>query len=122
MGYTNLCRAYNDTKQYQMAVQTCNEALKISPGDGETNFYLGRAYDFLNKPEIATKYYDKAVVGLLEFTKNNPSYSDGYYLLGNAYFADGQKDKAIEAYKKALILSPKFCQSALQSRLHVFSE
>lgn len=111
MGYTNLCRAYNDTKQYQLAVQTCNEALKISPGDGETNFYLGRAYDFLNKPDTATKYYDKAVVGLLEFTKNNPTYSDGYYLLGNAYFADGQKDKAIEAYKKALILSPKFAKA-----------
>jgi tetratricopeptide (TPR) repeat protein len=111
MGYTNLCRAYNDTKQYQLAIQNCNEALRLNPGDGETNFYLGRANDFLNKPEVATKYYDKAVVGLLEFTKNNPTYSDGFYLLGNAYFADRQREKAIEAYKKALILSPRFAKA-----------
>jgi tetratricopeptide (TPR) repeat protein len=111
MGYTNLCRAYNDTKQYQLAIQTCNEALRLNPGDGETNFYLGRANDFLNKPEIAGRFYSKAVAGLVEFTKNNPYYSDGFYLLGNAYFADRQREKAIEAYKKALILSPRFAKA-----------
>jgi tetratricopeptide (TPR) repeat protein len=111
MGYTNLCRAYNDTKQYQLAIQSCNTALKISPNDGETNFYLGRANDFLNKPEIATKFYEKAVVGLLAFTRDNPEYSDGFYLLGNAYFSIRQRDKAIEAYKQSLILSPRFAKA-----------
>ena len=56
--------------------------MKISPNDGETNFYLGRAYDFLNDAKTATKYYDKAVAGLVQFTKDNPDYSDGFYLLG----------------------------------------
>lgn len=111
LGYTNLCRAYNDTKQYQLAIGACNKALQINPNDGETNFYLGRAYDFIGKPLDATKYYDKAVNGLVEFTRNNPDYSDGYYLLGNAYFADNQPVKAIEAYQKCLELSPKFAKA-----------
>lgn len=111
MAYTNLCRAYNDTKQYQLAIETCNNALKISPDDGETNFYLGRAHDFLNKPDAATKYYEKAVTGLLEFTKNNPDYSDGFYLLGNAYYAIRQRGNAIAAYRRCLMLSPRFSKA-----------
>jgi superkiller protein 3 len=120
--YTNLCRAYNDTRQYQLAVNSCNQALKIRPDDGETHFYLGRAYDLLaNAAEDAGKTaeanrlkreatgsYDKAVSGLIKFTKENPDYSDGFYLLGNAYFADDQAANAISSYLKCLELSPRF--------------
>lgn len=111
LAYTNLCRAYNETKQYQLAITACNSALKLNPKDGETNFYLGRSYDFLGKPSEATKYYERAVVGLVEYTKNNPEYSDGFYLLGNAYFADNQRDNAIDAYGKCLALSPRFVKA-----------
>src|SRR4029079_18236519 len=111
LGYTNLCRAYNDTKQYQMAINSCNKALQLNPTDGETNYYLGRAYDLLNKRTDANKYYDKAVTGLVQFIKDNPDYSDGYYLLGNAYFADNQLDNAIDAYQKCLNLSPRFTRA-----------
>ena len=86
MGYTNLCRAYNDMKLYQQAIKTCNDALKKQPGDGETNLYLGLAYDKLKQPAAAKDYFKKAIAGLNEFTRNNPDYSDGFYLLGNAYF------------------------------------
>jgi len=109
--YTNLCRAYNDTKQYQLAINNCNQALKIAPDDGETYFYLGRAYDLSDRGSEATKYYDRAVKGLEKFTAENPDYSDGFYLLGNAYFADGQRDKAIAAYLKCLELSPRFAKA-----------
>ena len=59
LAYTNLCRAYNDIGQYQLAINACNAALRITPDDGETYFYLGRAYDLTNKPNEATKAYDK---------------------------------------------------------------
>ena len=94
---------------------------RFFPNDGETNFYLGRAHDFINKPDLATKYYDKAVVGLLEFTRNNPDYSDGFYLLGNAYYVDHQKDKAIAAYKKCLQLSPRFAKARYNLGIIYFS-
>jgi len=109
--YTNLCRAYNDTKQYQQAVLACTEALRINPNDGETNFYIGRAFDLLKKTDVATKHYQKAVAGLIEYTSNNPDYSDGFYLLGNAYYANDQRDKAVEAYNKSLQMSPNFAKA-----------
>lgn len=111
MGYTNLCRALNDTKQYAQAIISCNNALKLNPKDGETNFYLGRAHDFLKRTAEATRFYKLAVAGLIDFTANNPEYSDGFYLLGNAYFADNQRDKAIEAFRRCLELSPSFSKA-----------
>jgi len=109
--YTNLCRAYNDTKRYDMAIGACNNALKLSPDDGETLYYLARAYDATGKKNEASRAFDRAVSGLESFTKNNPDYSDGFYLLGNAYFTNSQDDKAITAYSKCLQLSPRFARA-----------
>jgi tetratricopeptide (TPR) repeat protein len=106
--YTYLCRGYNDTKDYQKAISACNDALRLNPDDGETNFYLGRSYEYLGKADQAAKYYKKAVSGLVEYTKKYPDFADGYYLLGNAYFSTGEKTKAIENYKKSLEFSPNF--------------
>ena len=111
MGHTNLCRALNETKQYQQAIGACNNALRLNPKDGETNFYLGRANDFLKKTAEATRYYKLAVAGLVEFTKNNPDYADGFYLLGNAYFSDNQRDRAVETFRRCLELSPSFAKA-----------
>ncbi len=113
MANTNLCRAYNDAKMYPQAIAACNSALKINADDGETNYYLGRAYDSQDKFDTAKPYYVKAVAGLLETVRNNPEYSDGYYLLGNAYYSTDQIDKAIEAYKQCLKLSPNFAKGNL---------
>jgi tetratricopeptide (TPR) repeat protein len=111
MAYTNLCRAYNDAKKPEMAIRECNNALKRNADDGETYFYLARAYDLTGKSDEATAHYKKAVVGLIEHVRKNPDSPDGYYLLGNAYFADNQREKAIEAYEKCLALSPRFVKA-----------
>ena len=111
LGYTNLCRAYNDNKQYELAIGACNKALQLQPGDGETYFYLGRALNLSDKTVEATKMYSLAVKGLEDYVTKLPDYSDGFYLLGNAYFADNQRDKAAEAYLKCLELSPKYSKA-----------
>lgn len=109
--YTNLCRAYNDTKQYPLAINACNKALQISPDDGETNFYLGFAYTLTGKPDEAAKYYAKAVKGLEEVTRNNPNDPDDFYLLGNAYYGNTEYEKSVEAYKKSLEINPRFAKA-----------
>ena len=111
IGYTNLCRAYNDIREYNKAVETCKKALEIAPNDGETNFYIGRSYSFLNRKDLSAKHYEKAVSGLIQFTRENPDYSDGFYLLGNAYVSNNQREKAIEAYQRCLELSPRFAKA-----------
>ena len=98
-------------KLYQQAIRTCNDALKKQPGDGETNLYLGLAYDKLKQPAAAKDYFKKAIAGLTEFTRNNPDYSDGFYLLGNAYFYTADDKNAIEAYRKTIELSPRFARA-----------
>jgi superkiller protein 3 len=111
LAYTNLCRAYNDNKQYDLSISACNRALQLQPGDGETYFYLGRALNLTGKNVEATKMYSLAVNGLETYVAKLPDYSDGYYLLGNAYFADNQRDKAAEAYLRSLAISPKYAKA-----------
>ena len=108
MGYTTLCRAYNDTTQYQVAAEQCKKALQLNAGDGESNLYLARSYDFQRMNSLATEHYKKAVAGLQEYTRNNSENSDGYYLLGNAFSAANDQPNAISAYKRSLELNPRF--------------
>ena len=124
MAHTNLCRAYMDQGEYfyqaeklvqarsnfNSAIASCMNALKLAPDDGETNYYLGRTYFFLDKNAESDKYYRKSVPGLEKFTEQNPNYSDGYYLLGNAYFATGKNKEAIAAYLECLRISPRFAR------------
>lgn len=127
LSHTNLCRAYNDEGEYyyrstnaadsskaknsfNQALASCKLALKLEPADGETNYYLGRSYFFLDNASLSDSYYQKSVPLLEKFTQDNPNYSDGFYLLGNAYFATKQNKKAIDAYRKCLAISPKFAR------------
>lgn len=111
MPHTNLCRALNETKKHDQAVNACNAALRLKPNDGETLFYLGRAYDFLGRSADATRMYTQSVTGLSAFTRENPDDHDGWYLLGNALFADNQRDNAVEAYERCLAISPRFAKA-----------
>jgi tetratricopeptide (TPR) repeat protein len=124
MAYTNLCRAYNDeaeffydkeafqmaTRSFNSAIEQCKLALKLEPNDGETNYYLGRAYFYLDNEKLSKAHYRKSVDGLITFTENNPEYSDGFYLLGNAYFATEDYENAIDAYEKCLAIAPRFAR------------
>lgn len=124
MSYTNLCRAYNDEGEFfysrkaskladtsfNNAVEQCKKALQLEPNDGETNYYLGRAYFYLDNEKLSKDFYKKSVNGLIRFTEANPDYSDGFYLLGNAYFATGQNAEAIAAYEKCLKITPRFAR------------
>ncbi len=124
MAHTNLCRAYIDQGEYfykldQMptaktnfnsAVTSCKRALQIETNDGETNYYLGRAYYYLDNSSLSDAYYKKSVPGLEKFAADNPSYSDAFYLLGNAYFATKQNSKAIDTYLACLKISPQFAR------------
>ena len=44
MAYTNMAKAYNDLGQYQGALSSAERALRLTPGDAETLYYMGFAY------------------------------------------------------------------------------
>ncbi len=137
-GYTNRCRAYNDTNLPDIAIKDCQKSLALKPNDGEVFFYLGRAYA-LKKDAAQEKSYNQKSILLMEkrigfsFNKqkseqpiqslpesnpssidrgkvsvNSPSYTYYLYLLGNAYFLDNNFEAAIGAYQKVLELRPRF--------------
>ena len=120
--HTNLCRAYNDLKQYPQAIVECNKALTLNPTDGETYFYLGRAQASTNKAALAAESYKRAVAGLIEYTREFPLDADGHYLLGNAYISDKQIKKAIDSYKRSLELNPNFVKARLNLGSVYFSD
>jgi tetratricopeptide (TPR) repeat protein len=111
MAFTNLCRAYSDSGLHKQALDTCKEALKINPNDGETHYYMGRAYVELKQSDAATAEFKKAVASFeakREQINNNP---DTLYIFGGSYLADNQYDNAIETYKKAIEMIPLFSRA-----------
>jgi len=92
-------------------VTTCTRALELKPGDGETNYYLGRAYEGLKQSSKSPAHFQKAVAGLLQYISENPDDADGDYLLANAYTATKQDELAVRAYLKAIELKPRFPQA-----------
>ena len=111
IAHTNLCRALNDLENYNLAIAACNNALKLNPGDGETNYYLGRAYASTNRAKASRYLLQKIYSGFSQIFKRLPRLCRCLYLLGNAYYATDQYDKAIDAYKQTLELSPKFTKA-----------
>jgi len=108
MGYTNLCRALNDLRRYTEAINVCQDALRVKPGDGETLFYLGRAWKALGKTADANRAFAEAISGLERHVSNNPNDEDGYYLLGNIYYEQKLYQGAIRAFRQAVSLKPCF--------------
>ena len=133
VGYTNRCRAYNETNLPDIAIQDCQKALGLTTNQGEPLYYLGRAFG-LKKDAAQEKSYNKKAILILEQTLgisfnspngeltkvpassykgekvsiNSPIYSYNLYLLGNAYFNDKNFEAAIGAYQKVRELRPKF--------------
>lgn len=111
MAFTNLCRAYSDSGLYKQALDTCKEALKINPNDGETHYYMGRAYVELRQADAATDSFKKAVAGFESKQEQISDNPDTLYIFGGSYLADNQYDKAIEIYKKAIGMIPLFSRA-----------
>jgi len=114
LAHSRYCRALFDAKRYEMAIASCNTALKLAPDDGETLFYLGRANTELQTPAKKAegeKYYQRALISLQKAAKEKPGDPDAQYMLGNVY-ADLQKNtEAIETYERVLALNPKFTRA-----------
>jgi tetratricopeptide (TPR) repeat protein len=91
---------YLATDDYDQAVDTLNQVIRLNPNDGMAYAKLGFAYFGLRK-------YKEAIVGLNMAIgiKPNVVNADGYYRLGYSYSELGKHKDAIEALKKALYAS-----------------
>ena len=86
-------------KAFEDAALNFEAALKISPNDGTSLFYLANCYDNLNRLAEAEVYYNK----VLQLRKN---YIDAYKNLCIVYMKTGRENAAVELAEKAKNLSP----------------
>lgn len=92
LAYTNLCRAYSDTKQYSEAVGACSKAIEISPNDSLPYTNLCQTY-------VEMKQYSSAISACGKALEISPNDGEANFYLGFAYkAADKTKEKEAEKY------------------------
>lgn len=92
---------YAKQKQFELAIQEYNAAIKLHPYNLSAYINRGNALYFLKKYELAIKDYDIAL-------QINPKHTNAYFNRGNAYQITNKHQLAIDDYTKAIELDPKY--------------
>lgn len=134
----SLSIAYNHLGQYDQAINTLQEVVRIMP-EGEWVWdALGIAYSGAKQYEQAvkafqeslriqpehsktwynlgitygelTKFHD-AIQAYRESLRVDPEYADAWYNLGNIYFGQKKYDAAVNAYREVLRIEPRYAKA-----------
>ena len=92
--YVNRARMYNDEKNYPMALQYYNEAIKINVIDNEAFTNRGNIYFNAGKMDLAYADYRQALA-------LKPDYFSALDNLGALYATRGQYDSALNCFNKS---------------------
>jgi tetratricopeptide (TPR) repeat protein len=102
LSFLNLAKIRMADKNYQGAIDTLNEAVKLQPTNAEANYLLGEAY-------LQLKKGSKAVIYLYEALKLEPiKMADAHLRLAALYNGAGMKDKAAVEYQEFLKKRPDY--------------
>ena len=102
--YCNLAVIYTKKQQFQKAVDSYQEGLKIEP------LYINTYHNFGAFLKSIKRYKDALDVYLLG-VKKYPNDANLHNNIGMMFESLGQNAKAIEAYKNAVRLNPKFAKA-----------
>jgi tetratricopeptide (TPR) repeat protein len=98
----NKAKFYQDMQNWNAAIQTYTELLKIDPGYKYAHFNLGVIHLVnLKTYEEALKHFNNAI-------SSDPEYTEAYYGRGTAYQSMGDVAKAAADYKMALQIDPQY--------------
>jgi tetratricopeptide (TPR) repeat protein len=90
-----LCKAYLYLGNHGAALDSCGQAIALTPRNQEAYLHQGLAYYQLSQYDQAIEAYHRAI-------NLQPTDFRGYYHQGLAYFALGDLDNALESYNQAL--------------------
>ena len=93
-------------EQYQAGVVTFKNIVQEEPKNPEAQYYLGRFYLALERPEEALPHLKRAVQG-------DPANADYHFWLGVAYWAIRDFESERNSYIKALAIDPKHVPARL---------
>jgi Flp pilus assembly protein TadD len=105
-----------DAGEYEKAIPTFREVIRLKPDSAEAWNELGIAYDRLHQ-------YDKSIAAFEEAIRLKPDYAIAWYDLGSSYEGLHQYDKELHAYEESIRLKPDFAEvwsnlGGVYDRLH----
>jgi tetratricopeptide (TPR) repeat protein len=101
----NICGAvYAAFNQYDAAIDSYKQALKIKPDYAEAYFNMGVALQEKGELNAALDSYKQAL-------KIKPDYAKAYNNMGNALQEKVELDAAIDSYKQALKIKPDYAEA-----------
>jgi len=135
IAFRNRCMAINNTGNHDRAIQDCDQAISLSPGNLEA--YLSRGHALFNKGDYdraildygqaitlgsnaantyvarGAAYHKKgdnahAIEDLNQAIKLDPNDATAFFARGAAYQAQNENDRAIQDYSQAITLAPRF--------------
>ena len=95
---------YFKKKDFSLAINFINKAIKINPNFAEAYNERGNALNELKQLELAIKSYDQAI-------KLNPKYADAYYNKGLVLHELKKIELAIKSYDQAIKINPNHIYS-----------
>jgi tetratricopeptide (TPR) repeat protein len=99
---------YQNTKQYNPALEAYSTLLQINPNHFDAHFNLGYLHTVeLNDPTKGMEYFNLCI-------KDNPKEPRGYYGMGYCYKEKGDISNAETMFKKALEVDPKYENAVIE--------
>ncbi|MBL4581034.1 MAG: tetratricopeptide repeat protein [Gammaproteobacteria bacterium] len=89
--------------QFDAAIESYNNALKINPNDAKTHFNIGIAFGHKGDLGSAIRSYKQAI-------NIDPNYAIAFNNMGNALKDKGDLVQAIDSYKQAIKIEPDFAE------------
>ena len=90
--------------QFDAAIDSYNQALKINPNYAEAYYNMGIALKGKGNIEAAIDSYNQAL-------KINPNYTEAYNNMGLALRDKGDLEAAIDSYNQALKINPNYTEA-----------
>jgi len=90
--------------QFDTAIESYKQALKINPDYAKTYNNMGNALRDKGDLEAAIDSYQRAL-------KIKPDYANAYYNMGNSLKDKGSLEAAIDSFKQALKIKPDFAEA-----------
>ena len=90
--------------EFDIAIQSYLNLLKIKPKDWQLHYLLGTAYIHIKKFSDAVRFFNKSI-------KINPNHAPTHNNLGNALKALNQFDKSLASYSRAISLNPDYAEA-----------
>jgi tetratricopeptide (TPR) repeat protein len=94
LDWVSKAQALNEMERYREAIQQCDEALSINPGDSKALYVKGEAFRGIGNQKRALECYTKAVRG-------RPNDEEIWYAAGIVLKQMGKLQEALTAFEKA---------------------